>query len=79
MCYLWCCRHNPNQTGREDVSFEEIPFVKEEWAKKLVLIKCKCRHTMNAFVQCYALTRGKGMNPIVTVSGSVYMYFPLVN
>ena len=30
------CRHNPNHSGRDDISFEEIPFVKEEWAKKLV-------------------------------------------
>ena len=29
------CRHNPNHSGRDDISFEEIPFVKEEWAKKL--------------------------------------------
>ena len=25
-------RHNPSKTGRLDVSFEEIPFVKDEWA-----------------------------------------------
>ena len=29
-------RHNPKYSGREEVKFEDIPFVKEEWAKKLV-------------------------------------------
>ena len=35
-CTMYMYRHNPNHSGREQVSFEEIPFVKEEWAKKSV-------------------------------------------
>ena len=27
-------RHNPRHSEHKEIAFEEIPFVKDEWAKK---------------------------------------------
>lgn len=67
VCALINSRNNPQHEGREKTVFEEIPFVKEEWAKKYVENNILCTNFLAQNTRIWYCTQwGSCYKPVMS-------------